>query len=94
MVVHMLLPVDSLGGLGVLLRPSVFLNNLWGSLGADLGRVGLVRAFEEVLYSLSDGRHGVVSVCMYVLRGILTGEFKYAYFVICVDEKTKGVKVV
>jgi len=53
-VVDVLLTVNGLGSLNVLLRTNVLLGDLWGSLGADLGRVGLGGALEEVLYAIGE----------------------------------------
>ena len=51
------LSVNGLGSLDLLLRSDMLLNDLWGSLCADLGGVGLAVTLEELLDALCDAGH-------------------------------------
>ena len=62
-VVDVLLSVDGLGGLDMLLRSDVLLNNLGCGLLADLGGVLLVGSLEEVLDAVGNARH-FIGICV------------------------------
>lgn len=68
MVVNVPLSVDSLSSLNLLLGSDMLLNDLGGSLGADLGGVRLAVTLEKLFDACSDTGH-----CKWILDWVGLG---------------------